>query len=146
MSPAFSRPLFKQLQTGSPHFRAAGRRFDTVSYVKTTLRSGEHAHTNTVPNPGMGSRNYARKSPSASPSLDGLAEQLRDGPLQRLVELQTETTALADRLGDGGPARIEDVEKLVKLSMSAMDHFNAFTRELAAALRELTDAEQRNEH
>jgi len=94
----------------------------------------------------MSSQNYARKSPSASPSLDSLAEQLRDGPLQRLVELQTETTALADRLGDGTPARIEDVEKLVKLSMSAMDHFNAFTRELAAALRELTDAEQRNEH
>jgi len=103
-------------------------------------------HPNIVSNPGMGSQNPALKSPSAPSSIDTLAEQLRDGPLQRLVELQTETTALADRLSDGAPARIEDVEKLVKLSVSAMEHFNAFTRELAAALRELTDAEQRHEH
>ena len=94
----------------------------------------------------MGSQNSARKFPSAPPSLDSLAEQLRDAPLQRLVELQSETSTLADRLGDGAPARIEDVEKLVRLSVSAMEHFNAFTRELAAALRELTDAEQRHEH
>ena len=93
----------------------------------------------------MGSQNSALKFPGAPSSLYSLAEQLRDGPLQRLVELQTETTALANRLGDGGPARIDDVEKLVKLSVSAMEHFNAFTRELAAALRELTDAE-RHEH
>jgi hypothetical protein len=82
---------------------------------------------------------------SPSPSLCALAEQLRDGPLQRLVELQIETTALADRLADGAPARIEDVEQLVRLSLSAMQHFNAFTRELAAVLRELTDA-RRNPH
>lgn len=71
-----------------------------------------------------------------------LAEQLRDGPLQRLVALQTATTALANRLGDGGPAKIEDVQQLVRLSLSAMEHFNVFTRELGAVLRELTDAER----
>jgi hypothetical protein len=75
-------------------------------------------------------------------SLTTLAEQLRDGPLQRLVELQTETTALSDRLANGAPARIQDVEQLVGLSLTAMQHFNAFTRELAAVLRELTDAKQ----
>ena len=90
----------------------------------------------------MASENSALDLPSEPSSLTTLAEELRDGPLQRLVELQIETTALANRLGDGSPASIEDVEKLVRLSVSAMEHFNAFTRELAASLRELTDSER----
>ena len=91
----------------------------------------------------MASQNSALALPPSAPSsLDTLAVQLRDGPLQRLVELQVETAALANRLGDGAPASIEDVEKLVRLSVAAMEHFNAFTRELAATLRELTDAER----
>jgi hypothetical protein len=81
-------------------------------------------------------------TPSPPPSLSALAEKLRGGPLQRLVELQIETTALSDRLAAGAPARIEDVERLVTLSVSAMQHFNAFTRELAAMLRELTDGKR----
>ena len=93
----------------------------------------------------MASQNPILEFPSTPSSLDTLAEQLRDGPLQRLVELQLETTALANRLGDGAPASIEDVEKLVRLSVAAMEHFNAFTRELAATLRELTDVE-RDQH
>jgi hypothetical protein len=76
---------------------------------------------------------------SAPSSLTALAEQLRDGPLRRLVELQTQTIALANRLTDGPPDRIEDLEQLVRLSVTAMEHFNAFTREFAAVLRELTD-------
>jgi hypothetical protein len=79
---------------------------------------------------------------SSTPSLGALAEQLRDGPLQRLVELQMQTTALADRLAEGAPAKIEDVEQLVRLSIAAMQHFNAFTRELSGVLRQLTDAAQ----
>jgi hypothetical protein len=90
----------------------------------------------------MASENPIIDSSTPSASLSALAEQLRDGPLQRLVELQIETTALAERLADGAPARIEDVEQLVRLSLSAMQHFNAFTRELAAVLRELTDAKR----
>ena len=58
---------------------------------------------------------------------------------QRIVD------ELADRLDDGAPAKIEDVQQLVRLSLSAMEHFNVFTRELAAVLRELTDA-QRHSH
>ena len=88
----------------------------------------------------MAPEDSARTATNPSSSLNTLAEQLRDGPLQRLVELQIETTALSNRLADGAPARIEDVEKLVRLSVSAMQHFNAFTRELASVLRELTDA------
>jgi hypothetical protein len=91
----------------------------------------------------MASQNSALALPPSAPSsLDNLAVQLRDGPLQRLVELQIETAALANRLGDDAPASIEDVEQLVRLSVAAMEHFNAFTRELAATLRELTDAER----
>jgi hypothetical protein len=89
-------------------------------------------------------------APSDSPaptsaSLTALAEQLRDGPLQDLVELQLKTTELAARLADSPADRIEDLERLVRLSLSAMEQFHAFTREFAAVLRELTDA-QRNPH
>jgi len=90
----------------------------------------------------MARADSAPDAQSPLPSLTTLAKQLRDGPLQRLVELQTETTALSDRLANGAPARIEDVEQLVRLSLSAMQHFSAFTRELAAVLRELTDAKR----
>jgi len=85
----------------------------------------------------MASENTALHFPGAT----DLAEQLRDGPLQRIVELQTQTAAIAERLADGAPARIEDVEQLVRLSLSAMEHFHEFTRELAAVLRELTDGQ-----
>ena len=77
--------------------------------------------------------------PSAPSSIAALADELRDGPLQRLVELQIETTALANRLADGAPAKIEHVEQLVRLSLSAMQYFNAFTVQFAAVLRDLTD-------
>lgn len=89
----------------------------------------------------MASQNSALADSSAPSSLAALAEQLRDGPLQRLVELQIQTTALANR-STGSPLRIEDLEQLVRLSVSAMEHFNAFTREFAAVLRELTDAQE----
>lgn len=87
----------------------------------------------------MASRTSGVDVSSAPSSIAALAEQLRDGPLQRLVELQMQTTALANRLADGAPARIEDVEQIVRLSISAMQHFNAFTVEFAAVLRDLTD-------
>ena len=74
-------------------------------------------------------------------SATDLAEQLRDGPLQRLVELQAQTAAIADRLAKGTPARIEDVAELVRLSVAAMEHFQHFTRELGVVLRELTDGQ-----
>lgn len=82
----------------------------------------------------------SRLAANTSSSLAALAEQLRDGPLQHLVELQARTTALADRLSGDQASTVEDLEQLVKLSVAAMEHFNAFTREFAAVLRELTDA------
>jgi hypothetical protein len=49
--------------------------------------------------------------------------------------------ALANR-STGSPLGIEDLEQLVRLSVSAMEHFNAFTREFAVVLRELADAQE----
>jgi hypothetical protein len=113
-----------------------------VSYVKIAQRGGNHALPDNCAECRMASQNPAAELPSQTSSLTSLAEQLRDGPLQRLVELQLETTALANRLGAGAPSKVEDVQQLVRLSLSAMEHFNMFTRELAAVLRELTDAER----
>lgn len=76
--------------------------------------------------------------PTHSP-LTALAEQLRDGPLQRLIELQLLTQALAPRL-QGDPAEyLEELGELVRLSMTAMDQFHAFTRELQTLIRDLSD-------
>jgi hypothetical protein len=78
-------------------------------------------------------------SPATS-SLAELAQQLRDGPLQQLLELQAQIAELTERVTDCPTSRVEDLERLVRLSVSAMEHFNAFTREFTAVLRELTDA------
>jgi hypothetical protein len=90
----------------------------------------------------MGRHNSALAELSAptSTSLTALAEQLRDGPLQELLELQLRTTELATRLEASPVERLEDLERLVRLSLSAMERFHAFTREFAAVLRDLTDA------
>jgi hypothetical protein len=88
----------------------------------------------------MGIHNSARLDDTAPTSLTALAEQLRDGPLQELLELQLKATELADRLADSPANRLEDIERLVRLSLSTMEQFHAFTREFAAVLREITDA------
>lgn len=87
----------------------------------------------------MATQNTVLLDDSAPTSLVALAEQLRDGPLQDLIALQLKATELADRLADSPADRLEDLEKLVRLSLSAMEQFHAFTREFAAVLRELTD-------
>jgi len=88
----------------------------------------------------MASQNSTSRVPAAPSALAALAEHLRDGPLQQLVLLQQQTSTLANRLTDGSPGSVEDFEQLVRLSVLAMEHFNAFTREFAALLQELTDA------
>ena len=76
----------------------------------------------------------------ASSSLAALAEQLRDGPLQELTGLQREAATLALRAGSGSAERLEDLERLVRLSLAAMKHFHAFTREFQAVIRDLRNA------
>ena len=95
----------------------------------------------------MGNQNSALPSLTAPPSasLAELAEKLRDGPLQNLIKLQRQATELADRLAENPAGRIEDLETLVRLSLSTMEQFHTFTREFAAVLRDLTDV-QREAH
>jgi hypothetical protein len=77
---------------------------------------------------------------TATGSLAALSEQLRDGPLHELLELQRKANALANRLADRPADRVEDLEALVLLSLSAMEQFHGFTRELVAVLRKMSDA------
>ena len=55
--------------------------------------------------------------------------------------LQREAAKLALRAGSGSAEdRLEDLERLVLLSLSAMEHFRALTRGFQAAIRDLRDA------
>ena len=87
----------------------------------------------------MRSEAPALRVPATPSSLSALAEQLRDGPLQHLLELQAQMTELTE-LADCPTSRVDELAQLVRLSVAAMEHFNAFTREFAAVLRDLTDA------
>jgi hypothetical protein len=91
----------------------------------------------------MGNQNAAlalvEAAAPTSTCLTALAEQLRDGPLQNLIQLQLQASELAAQVGDNPADRIEDLARLVRLSLSTMEQFHAFTREFAAVLRELTD-------
>jgi len=82
----------------------------------------------------------ALRVPATPSSLSALAEQLRDGPLQHLLELQAQMKELTEPVADCPTSRVDELAQLVQLSVAAMEHFNAFTREFAAVLRELTDA------
>jgi hypothetical protein len=93
----------------------------------------------------MASQNSSFRVRAAPSALAALAEHLRDGPLQQLMLLQQQTSTLANRLSDGSPGSVEDFEQLVRLSVLAMEHFNAFTREFAALLQELTN-DHRSSH
>jgi hypothetical protein len=75
-----------------------------------------------------------------SSSLAALAAELRDGPLQELTELQREAAKLAACTAGSNADRLEDIERLVRLSLSTMEHFHAFTREFQAVIRQLRDA------
>jgi len=92
----------------------------------------------------MRNRNSAAPSLTepAPASLAELAEQLLDGPLQNLIKLQRQAIELADRLADNPAGQIEDLETLVRLSLSTMEQFHTFTHEFAALLRDLTDVQR----
>ena len=77
---------------------------------------------------------------SAPRSLAMMAQRLRAGPLQELHELQRHADRLADRPPQCPRERLEDLERLVRLSLSAMEHFHVFTRDVQLMIEELTDA------
>jgi len=88
----------------------------------------------------MGTEHSTERAAAAPRPLAALAEQLRDRPLRQLLELQRQIAALTERVTECPTTRVEDVERLVHLSLAVMEQFNAFTRELTAILRKLTDA------
>jgi hypothetical protein len=88
------------------------------------------------------STEYPLAAAAKRAELADLAEQLRDGPLQQLLELRAQIVELTEQVTGSRASRVEDLERLVRLSLSAMEHFNAFTREFATVLRELTNAHE----
>jgi hypothetical protein len=79
-------------------------------------------------------------------SLASLAQQLRDGPLQELTELHRKATLASDTVHTGHAARLEHLTELALLSLAAMEHFQAFTRELRAQIAGLVGASSGDLH
>jgi hypothetical protein len=82
---------------------------------------------------------------STSRSLATLAQQLRDGPLEDLTELHRKATLVSDAGASHGE-RLEQLTELALLSLAAMEHFQAFTRELRAQIADLAGAPERELH
>jgi hypothetical protein len=73
-----------------------------------------------------------------SPGL-ALAEQLRDGPLQELIDLQARAQALAVDIESNPGDHLREIGELVRLSLTAMEHFQRFTCDFRSLLRDLGD-------
>jgi len=80
-----------------------------------------------------------------SHSLANLAQQLRDGPLQELTELHRRTALLSDAAVDEHE-RLQRLTELALVSLSAMEQFHAFTRELRAQIVALAATPARELH
>jgi hypothetical protein len=81
-----------------------------------------------------------------SDSLATLAQQLRDGPLQELTELHRRTALLSTGAAVDQHKRLQQLTELALVSLSAMEHFHAFTRELRAQIAALTTPPPRELH
>ncbi len=81
-----------------------------------------------------------------SRSLATLAQQLRDGPLQELAEVHRRTALLSKNAVVEDDERLQQLTELALVSLSAMEHFHAFTRELRAQIAALTNTQTRDLH
>ncbi len=81
-----------------------------------------------------------------SHSLATLVQQLRDGPLQELVELHRKTTLLASDTAVDEREQLHRLTELALLSLSAMEQFHAFTRELRTQIGVLAAKPPRDLH
>ena len=81
-----------------------------------------------------------------SRSMAGLAQRLRDGPLQELTELHRKATLVSEMARSSHAARLEQLTELALLSLAAMEHFQAFTRELRAQITDLIGTAGRDLH
>ena len=80
-----------------------------------------------------------------APTLESLAEQLRDGPLKCLTALQDHAEALAVQQPTGGPELLEHLQGLVTLAQCCMTRFYDFTAELRTLVDHVT-AESAERH
>lgn len=74
----------------------------------------------------------------AAPTLESLAEQLRDGPLKCLTALQDHAEALADQQPTGNRELLEHLQSLVTLAQCSMTRFYEFTAELRTLVDHVT--------
>jgi len=75
---------------------------------------------------------------TTSGPLAALAHQLREGPLQEMTELYRRAMFLSRQGALTDQERLQQLTELALVSLAAMEHFHAFTRELRAQINELT--------
>ena len=75
---------------------------------------------------------------AALPTLESLAEQLRDGPLKCLTDLQDHAKALAEREAVGNGELLQHLHSLVALAQCSMARFHEFTSELRTLVDHVT--------
>ena len=81
-----------------------------------------------------------------SRSLATLAQQLLDGPLQELTQLQRKTALLSTDAAVDEHERLHRLTELALVSLSAMEQFHAFTCELRAQIAALATTPSRELH
>jgi len=89
----------------------------------------------------MSRSSAARK---VAPTLESLAEQLRDGPLRYLTALQDHAEALADGQPTGEHELLAHLHRLVTLAQCSMTQFHEFTAELRTLVDHVTEASAAN--
>jgi hypothetical protein len=82
------------------------------------------------------SRSLAARS--APPTLESLAERLRDGPLRCLSALQDHADALAAQPAAGSGELLVHLQSLVTLAQCTMTRFHEFTTELRTLVDHVT--------
>ena len=76
--------------------------------------------------------------PKPAPTLESLAEHLRDGPLKCLTALQDHAEALAEQHPTGSHELLEHLQSLVTLAQCSMTRFYEFTAELRTLIDHVT--------
>jgi hypothetical protein len=76
---------------------------------------------------------------SAESPVLALAEQLRDGPLQELIDLQGRAQELVTEIKATPGDHLRELGELVRLSLTAMEHFHRFTCDFQSLIRDLGD-------
>jgi hypothetical protein len=76
--------------------------------------------------------------------LPGLADRLRQGPLQAILALHTKATLLAAETETDHARQVEQLAELVRLATLAMERFQIFTIELKVLVFELSERQDKS--